>query len=67
MWIKHTSHKIALFDVAHWNVFGTVNETTNMCEGFHSALNEAASVSHPSVYYLKHSSIVQVQRRRLQA
>lgn len=42
----------ALFDVAHWNVFGTDNRTTNMCEGFHRALNEAVSVRHPSVYRL---------------
>ena len=40
----------ALFDVAHWNVFGTVNRTINMCEGFHGALNEAVSVRHPSVH-----------------
>jgi hypothetical protein len=29
-----------------------VNRTTNMCEGFHSALNQAVVVRHPSVFRL---------------
>jgi hypothetical protein len=41
-----------LFSAAQWNVFGTVNRTINMCEGFHRALNEAVSVRHPSIYRL---------------
>ena len=42
----------ALFDIQCWNVYGTANRTTNMCEGFHSALNKAVAVRHPSVYRL---------------
>ena len=40
----------AVFNVQHWNVFGTANRTTNMCEGFHLALNRAVAVRHPSVF-----------------
>jgi hypothetical protein len=42
----------ALFGVQHWNVYGVVNRTTNMCEGFHSALNSVVSVRHPTVFRL---------------
>lgn len=42
----------ALFPNACWCVFGMVNRTTNMCEGFHNALSEAISVKHPSIYRL---------------
>ena len=42
----------AVFNVQHWNVFGTANRTTNMCEGFHLALNQAVAVRHPSVFRL---------------
>ena len=39
-----------LFDVAIWNVFDTVDRTTNICEGFHSALTKAIGKNHPSVF-----------------
>lgn len=42
----------ALFPNTCWCVFGMMNRTTNMCEGFHNALNTALSVKHPSVYRL---------------
>ena len=42
----------AVFNVQHWNVLGTANRTTNMCEGFHLALNRAVAVRHPSVFRL---------------
>jgi hypothetical protein len=49
--IKQSQNR-PLFSVANWNVFGTVNRTTNMCEGFHRALHEAVSVRHPAIYRL---------------
>jgi hypothetical protein len=39
-----------LFDVAIWNVFNTVDRTTNVCEGFHSALSKAVGKRHPFVF-----------------
>jgi len=42
----------ALFAVQHWNVYDTANRTINMCEGFHSALNKAVVVRHPTVFRL---------------
>jgi MULE transposase domain len=42
----------AVFDVSTWNVFNTSDRTTNICEGFHSALNKAMGKSHPSIYKL---------------
>jgi hypothetical protein len=48
----YMSQNGSLFSAAQWNVFGTVNRTINMCEGFHRALNEAVSIRHPSIYRL---------------
>jgi hypothetical protein len=39
-----------LFDPAVWNVFNTVDRTTNVCEGFHSSLIKAIGKIHPSVF-----------------
>jgi hypothetical protein len=39
-----------LFDPAVWNVFNTVDRTTNVCEGFHSSLIKAIGKIHPSIF-----------------
>jgi hypothetical protein len=40
----------ALFNVNIWNVFNTVDRTTNICEGWHSALNKAIGVYSPTIF-----------------
>jgi len=40
----------ALFPKAIWNLFNSVDRTTNMCEGFHSKLNKRMGHHTPSVF-----------------
>jgi hypothetical protein len=40
----------ALFSVNLWNAFNTVDRTTNICEGWHSALNKAIGVYSPTIF-----------------
>ena len=40
----------ALFQVGIWNVFNSVDRTTNICEGYHSSTKRAIGVYRPSIY-----------------
>lgn len=50
MWNTYVDPNNALFNVNIWNVFNTVDRTTNVCEGWHSALNKALGVYYPTVF-----------------
>ena len=50
VWATYVNPNNALFDIQTWNVFGSVDRTTNICEGFHSAINQAIGMYHPSIF-----------------
>jgi MULE transposase domain len=50
MWATYVDPNNALFPVNIWNVFNTVDRTTNICEGWHSALNKDIGVYSPTIY-----------------
>lgn len=50
MWNTYVDPNNALFNVNIWNVFNTVDRTTNICEGWHSALSKAIGVYYPTVF-----------------
>ena len=50
IWRTYLDPVNAMFSIQSWNVFGSQDRTTNICEGFHSAINQAIGVYHPSIY-----------------
>ena len=50
MWATYIDPLNALFSFQMWNVFNSVDRTTNICEGYHSALNQAVGVYHATIY-----------------
>ena len=44
MWNTYVDPANAIFHIDIWNVFDTVDRTTNICEGFHAALNKSLGV-----------------------
>jgi hypothetical protein len=40
----------ARFDIGIWNALNTQDRTTNICEGFHSALNKSIGVYAPTIF-----------------
>lgn len=50
MWNTYVDPNNALFDINIWNVFNTVDRTTNICEGWHSPLNKAIGAYYPTIF-----------------
>jgi hypothetical protein len=63
MWSTYVDPANALYHTDVWNVFNTSDRTTNICEGYHSAMNKAIGVYCPTIYkvvnFLKDTESVQ--------